>query len=238
MAAREQGVYQRERDVMRRQVVHLKRLVDDLLDVSRIARGKLELNMGAVDLCLVVAQAVEAANAAKQRGPAIAVQIDTRAWVHGDESRLVQVVSNLLSNAVRFGGDGAILVTVELDDEGGGTGDDAGRGDGGGSGSGPGGGLAAAGRQVRLRVRDHGAGMQPAMIAHIFEPFYQAPQPLARATGGLGLGLAIASNIVQLHGGRIGAVSDGPAQGSTFEVLLPAIAQPCLLYTSPSPRDS
>lgn len=201
MAAREQGVYQRERDVMRRQVTHLKRLVDDLLDVSRIARGKLELNMAPVDLCLVVAQAVDAANAAKQRGPAIAVEIQAGAWVYGDESRLVQVVSNLLSNAVRFGGDGAILVGLTLDG-------------------------AAGGPQACLRVRDHGAGMPAALQEQIFEPFFQAPQPLARATGGLGLGLAIARNIVQLHGGQIGAFSDGQARGSTFEVRLPAIAEP------------
>jgi signal transduction histidine kinase len=197
MSAREQGVYQRERDVMRRQVTHLKRLVDDLLDVSRITRGKLELVMAPVNLCQVVAQAVDAANAAKQRGPAIGVQMPDSLWVLGDESRLVQVMTSLLSNAVRFGCDGPISVTLEL----------------------------SAG-QARLQVRDHGVGMQPDMLQHIFEPFYQAPQPLARAAGGLGLGLAIARNIVERHGGRIGAISAGQAQGSTFEVLLPAIAAP------------
>jgi signal transduction histidine kinase len=197
MSAREQGVYQRERDVMRRQVVHLKRLVDDLLDVSRITRGKLELVLAPVNLCQVVAQAVDAANAAKQRGPAIAVRMPESVWVLGDESRLVQVVTNLLSNAVRFGGDGAILVTLEEQ-----------------------------GGRARLQVRDHGMGMLPDMLEHIFEPFYQAPQPLARAAGGLGLGLAIARNIVERHGGRIGAISAGRERGSTFEVLLPAMAAP------------
>jgi CheY-like chemotaxis protein len=197
MSAREQGVYQRERDVMRRQVTHLKRLVDDLLDVSRITRGKLELVMAPVNLCQVVAQAVDAANAARQRGPAIGVQMPDSLWVLGDESRLVQVMTSLLSNAVRFGCDGPISVTLEL----------------------------SAG-QARLQVRDHGVGMQPDMLQHIFEPFYQAPQPLARAAGGLGLGLAIARNIVERHGGRIGAISAGQVQGSTFEVLLPAIAAP------------
>ena len=199
MAAREQGVYQHERDVMRRQVVHLKRLVDDLLDVSRITRGKLELVMAPVNLCQVVTQAVDAANGAKQRGPAISVRMPDSAWVLGDESRLVQVLTNLLSNAVRFGGDGAIAVTLEVTSG-----------------------------QARLQVRDRGVGMQPGMLEHIFEPFYQAPQPLARAAGGLGLGLAIARNIVERHGGRIGAISAGQAQGSTFEVLLPAIAAPRL----------
>jgi signal transduction histidine kinase/CheY-like chemotaxis protein len=199
MSAREQGVYQRERDVMRRQVVHLKRLVDDLLDVSRITRGKLELVMAPVNLCQVVAQAVDAANGAKLRGPAIGVRMPESAWVMGDESRLVQVLTNLLSNAVRFGGDGAIAVTLEV-----------------------------VSGQARLQVRDHGVGMHPGMLEHIFEPFYQAPQPLARAAGGLGLGLAIARNIVERHGGRIGAISPGQAQGSTFEVLLPAIAAPRL----------
>ena len=197
MSAREQGVYQRERDVMRRQVVHLKRLVDDLLDVSRITRGKLELVLAPVNLCQVVAQAVDAANAAKQRGPAIGVHMPDSVWVLGDESRLVQVVTNLLSNAVRFGGDGAIQVTLE-----------------------------EAGGQARLQVRDHGVGMAPGMLEHIFEPFYQAPQPLARAAGGLGLGLAIARNIVERHGGRIGAISAGQMRGSAFEVLLPVMAAP------------
>ena len=197
MAAREQGVYQRERDVMRRQVTHLKRLVDDLLDVSRITRGKLELNKAPVNLCSVVAQAVDAANAAKTRGPSITVEMPAGLWVYGDESRLVQVLTNLLSNAVRFGGDGPIAVTLE-----------------------------ASGMHARVVVRDHGVGMLPAMLEHIFEPFYQAPQPLARAAGGLGLGLAIARNLVMLHGGRIHASSAGQEQGSAFEVLLPAIAEP------------
>jgi CheY-like chemotaxis protein len=112
-------------------------------------------------------------------------------WVRGDDSRLAQVLNNLLSNATRFGSD---RTTVSL---------------------------AAADGFARLVVSDSGAGMSPELLAQVFEPFFQAPQQAARPTGGLGLGLAIVRKIVELHGGHVSAHSAGAGKGSRFEVLLP-----------------
>jgi len=114
--------------------------------------------------------------------------------VNGDDSRLAQVINNLLSNAERFG-NGVVRV-----------------------------GLDTCEGWARLEVADGGIGMPPELLARVFEPFYQAPQQLARSTGGLGLGLAIVRKIVELHGGRIHAHSDGPGRGSRFVVELPLAA--------------
>lgn len=188
---------QRERAVLRRQVAHLKRLVDDLLDVSRIASGKLELDLRPVDLADIARQAAAAA----ATGLRVTLQAPASLWVAGDDSRLAQVLGNLLSNAGRFGG-GEAAITLEQ--------------------------VTVEGRPMaRLAVSDRGAGMAPDLLARVFEPFYQAPQQLARRTGGLGLGLAIVRKIVELHGGQVAAHSPGPGLGSTFEVLLP-LAQPGL----------
>lgn len=192
MDAREQGSYRREREVMRRQVNHLKRLVDDLLDVSRITRGKLELRRHVVDLAQVVNQAVETVRASQTPAPRIAVSGLDELWLRGDESRLVQVITNLLSNAVRFGGERDITLELTVD----------------------------AG-MARIVVTDQGVGMSQEMLEHIFEPFYQAPQPLARANGGLGLGLSIVRSIVELHGGRMEATSAGQGCGTRIVVQLP-----------------
>jgi signal transduction histidine kinase/ActR/RegA family two-component response regulator len=188
MDMRDEPSGQRERAIMRRQVRHLKRLVDDLLDVSRISSGKLQLELGPVNLAEVARE-----SAAALPGQGIEVEAPPAVWVRGDESRLAQVLNNLLSNAVRFGS-AATRVTLAVDD----------------------------GRAV-LAVADQGIGMEAALLARVFEPFYQAPQPLARRTGGLGLGLAIVKKIVELHGGRVAAASDGPGRGSRFEVMLPVI---------------
>ncbi len=194
---------QRERAVLRRQVAHLKRLVDDLLDVSRIASGKLDLDLRPVDLADIARQAVDAAT-----GLRVTLAAPASLWVMGDDSRLAQVLGNLLSNAGRFGGgEAAVAVSVV---------------------SGHGQGMA------RLAVSDCGAGMAPDLLARVFEPFYQAPQQLARRTGGLGLGLAIVRKIVELHGGHVAAHSAGPGQGSTFEVLLPLARQ--ITLPAPLPR--
>jgi CheY-like chemotaxis protein len=121
----------------------------------------------------------------------IEAEAPQEAWVQGDESRLTQVLNNLLSNAARFG-QGATQVRLTLDDG-----------------------------RARLAVIDHGVGMDGAMLERVFDPFFQAPQPLARHTGGLGLGLAIVRRIVELHGGTVSAHSEGVGKGSRFEVLLP-----------------
>lgn len=188
----------RERRIMQRQVDHMKRLVDDLLDVSRITQGKLEIRKEPVSLRSVVERAIEAVHpAVAARGRGIVVNMTNDVWVNGDETRLVQVLTNLLANALRFDPKGEISVSV--------TGSDW---------------------LVRMTVRDEGAGMPVATAEKVFRPFYQAPQSLARSSGGLGLGLAIVRSIVELHGGSVSAASDGVGKGSTFEVLLPMIAAP------------
>ncbi|OON62393.1 hybrid sensor histidine kinase/response regulator [Massilia sp. KIM] len=183
---RREPAAQRERAIMRRQVDHLRRLVDDLLDVSRITSGKLRIEIRPLDLAEVARQTVAA-----RAGEAIVLQAPDALWVEGDETRLAQVLNNLLSNAARFGSSDT---RVRLD---------------------------AIDGQARVVVSDNGVGMTPALLAQVFEPFFQAPQPLARRTGGLGLGLAIVRKIVELHGGTVTAHSDGPEQGSRFELRLP-----------------
>ena len=180
----------RERTIMRRQVQHMKRLVDDLLDVSRIATGKMAFDLQPLNLAELVRHA-----ATVRPGLTVELAAPEALWVAGDENRLAQVVSNLLSNAERFGNG-----TVRI-------------------------GLNACDGWARLEVADQGIGMPPELLARVFEPFYQAPQQLARSTGGLGLGLAIVRKIVELHGGRIRAHSDGPGCGSRFVVELPLSAE-------------
>ena len=189
MDLRAESASLRERTIMRRQVNHLKRLVDDLLDVSRITSGKMQLEMRPLNLTEVVRHA-----AASRPGAQVSVAAPDAVWVEGDESRLAQVLNNLLSNAERFG-DGRIRVT-----------------------------LSSRADTARLEVGDGGIGMDPELLARVFEPFYQAPQQVARSTGGLGLGLAIVRKIVELHGGRVSAHSEGLGTGSRFVVELPLAA--------------
>jgi len=190
MDLRDEPSSRRERSILRRQANHLKRLVDDLLDVSRIASGKLQVERRGLDLAELVRQVVASF-------PAAQVELDAppALWVEGDEGRLTQVLNNLLSNAARFGKGGVRVV------------------------------LSAEGGMAQLAVSDDGVGMDAAMLERVFDPFFQAPQPLARHTGGLGLGLAIVRRIVELHGGTVSAYSDGPGKGSRFVVLLPLGAQ-------------
>jgi signal transduction histidine kinase/ActR/RegA family two-component response regulator len=192
MDMRDEPGARRERAIMRRQVTHLKRLVDDLLDVSRIASGKLQLELRPLDLADTVRHAVAALP-----GHAITLDAPDAVWVEGDDSRLVQVLTNLLSNAARFGST-ATSVSLRADPA---------------TGTGTG--------TATLSVRDNGIGMDAGLLSRVFEPFYQAPQQMARRTGGLGLGLAIVRKIVELHGGSVSAASDGAGRGSRFDVVLP-----------------
>jgi len=198
---------ERERTIMRRQVQHMKRLVDDLLDVSRIATGKMQIALQPLNFADLVRHA-----ATVRPGLTVELAAPEALWVNGDESRLAQVINNLLSNAERFG-DGVVRIGLSEHED-----------------------------WARLEVADHGIGMAPELLARVFEPFYQAPQPLARSTGGLGLGLAIAHKIVELHGGRIRAHSDGPGCGSRFVVELPlgeaAAPAPAAQRTGAAPRQS
>jgi signal transduction histidine kinase len=191
--------FARERAMLERQARHLMRLVDDLLDVSRIARGKVELRREPVDLARVAEAALESAGSALEaQGHRLTVQLEEGLWVDGDRGRLTQVLLNLLTNAAKYTPPRG-EVHLEAAREGG---------------------------EVVVRVRDTGVGIGPELLPHLFEPFVQGAQTLARSEGGLGLGLAIVHNLAQLHGGRVEAHSAGSGAGSTFTLRLPALAAP------------
>jgi PAS domain S-box-containing protein len=184
--------------VARRQAQHLSRLVDDLLDASRIARGRIELRKTRVDLRQIVEEAVEATRSLiDERGLELTIELpEAPVWMDGDPVRLRQVFFNLLSNALRHTDPGG-RIAVRL--------------------------ARAASDAAELSVADSGHGIDPALLPRIFEPYVSGRGTLA---AGLGLGLAVARRLVELHGGRIEAASEGPGRGSTFTVRLPVVAAP------------
>jgi PAS domain S-box-containing protein len=185
----------RERIVIERQVKHLTRLVDDLLDVSRIARGKVELKLAPVESAEVIARAIEMASPLLEaRTHTLTVDVPrTGLPMLVDAARLSQVVANLLTNAARYTAEGGtIAVTARRDRD-----------------------------QVLVSVRDTGIGIAPDMLPSVFDLFVQGRQASNRAEGGLGLGLAIVRNLVERHGGRVLAHSDGIGRGSEFTVWVP-----------------
>lgn len=187
-------------ETMERQVGHLTRLVDDLLDVARITRGKVQVRRRPLDLCRLVHDVVEDHRGLIEKQdlsldlalPEEAVAVD------GDADRLAQVVGNVVHNAVKFTPPGG-QVSVRLE-------------------------RPAAGGVVRLVVRDTGIGMPPDVLARVFQPFTQADRSLARTRGGLGLGLALARGLVELHGGTVRAESQGDGLGAAVTIELPALA--------------
>jgi signal transduction histidine kinase/HAMP domain-containing protein len=209
MARREGAAGTPERHVIERQVRHLSRLVDDLLDVSRIAAGKVELHREGIDLREVVGRALELARPALAGRfvPPVVSLPEQPVWVDGDPMRLVQVVCNLLTNAAKFSPP-AGHIGIELRPSGG---------------------------RALLSVADDGDGIPRELLEHIFERFVQGDQSLQRARGGLGLGLAIVRNIVELHGGTVTAESEGVGQGSRFTVTLPETAAPSAAAPAPTP---
>jgi len=186
------------RDVVDRQVDHLTRLVDDLLDVSRIVQGKLTLHKAPLDIATVIRQAIETSQSyieAQHHTFSVSMP-ETPMPLEGDLVRLTQVVSNLLNNAAKYTRQGGrIWLTVARED-----------GD------------------AVISVRDTGEGIPNTLLPHLFDIFTQGQRTLDRAQGGLGLGLTIVRKIVELHGGRIEARSDGPGKGSEFVVRLPLIS--------------
>ena len=184
-------------EVIIRQVRHMTSLVDDLLDVSRVTRGLVELERERVDLKAVVASAVEQARPLiEARGHALDLHMASkRCWVHGDRIRLVQVIVNLLGNAAKYTPQGgSIALSLETGET-----------------------------DVTIAVRDNGIGIDRAILPQVFELFTQAERTPDRSQGGLGLGLALVRSLVQLHGGRVAAHSDGAGRGSTFTVTLPTV---------------
>ena len=192
-----QAGYVREREIIQRQVEHLVRLVDDLLDVSRVTRGKIELKREQVALDQVLGKAVEMASLlVEQRRHRLEVEIEDGLVWEGDPVRLAQVVSNLLTNAARYTEPGG---HVRLS---------AGRD-------------AADPAAVVITVTDTGVGLEPEMRTQVFDLFFQGKRSVDRAEGGLGVGLALVKNIVELHGGTVEARSEGRGRGSQFVVRLP-----------------
>jgi signal transduction histidine kinase/putative methionine-R-sulfoxide reductase with GAF domain len=185
----------RARDVIDRQALHLTRLVDDLLEVTRIARGKIELRKARIDLCeLARATAEDHRSVVEGRGLSLAVDVSsTPCWVDGDAVRLAQIIGNLLQNSAKFSDHGSICLEVAPD-----------------------------GDSVVLRVRDTGRGIDPALLPRLFEPFVQGPHDTARTAGGLGLGLALVKGLAEQHGGSVLVSSPGSGMGAEFVVRLPA----------------
>jgi len=188
-------VWTKEHAVIERQVAHMSRLVDDLLDVSRITRGALEIHRDVVQLDDVITRATEmAAPLFERHRHQVKVDVAGGLRIRGDGVRLAQVFCNLLTNAAEYTPNGGIVsVTARR-----------------------------AGEEIVVDVSDNGRGISPELAPRIFDLFVQGPRTIDRGEGGLGLGLAIASSLTSLHGGRIVAHSDGEGRGSTFTVRLPA----------------
>jgi PAS domain S-box-containing protein len=187
----------REQAIIERQLDHLTRLVDDLLDVSRITRGKVELRKERVELAEVLMKAVEMASPLlEQRSHRLEIDVPREGLAcEGDPVRLAQVVSNLLTNAARYTPTGG-RVWLQAAREGG---------------------------ELVVRVRDNGMGISKEMLPQLFDLFFQGRRGIERKEGGLGLGLALVKTLVALHGGSVAAASEGPDCGSEFTVRLPAL---------------
>jgi signal transduction histidine kinase/ActR/RegA family two-component response regulator len=186
---------ERERTVIERQVRHLTRLVDDLLDVSRIAQGKVDLRRERIGLADVIAKAIEQASPLiEQRRHALEVHVTREGLdVDGDPVRLAQIVANLLTNAAKYTEPGGLIRLVGE----------------------------RSGDQVIVRVRDTGIGISADMLPRVFDLFAQERQGVERSQGGLGLGLSIVRSLTQMHGGAASAHSEGLGHGSEFVIRLP-----------------
>ena len=204
MRLRGGGALERERAVIERQVKHLVRLVDDLLDVSRAVRGKLRLERAPVEVAAVVADAIEVAGPLiEEQKHQLEVSVPrTGLVVDADGDRLAQVMTNLLTNAAKYTPPGGHIRVSARED----------------------------GGQVTLEVADSGAGIAPELLPRLFDVFTQGRQGLDRKQGGLGLGLAIARQLIVAHGGSIQARTAGPGRGTTMIVHLPRVAR-----SSPAP---
>ena len=180
--------------VIERQVNHVVRLVDDLLDVSRIKQGKLELRRHVIEIADVIAKAVEIANPLlEQRRHALTVEAPSGLTVNADSVRLAQVFGNLLNNAAKYTPEGGRIDVV----------------------------ASRHGADVAVRVTDNGVGIPQDMLGRVFELFVQGKRDTDRAEGGLGIGLTLVRSLVQLHGGSVIATSEGSGRGSSFVVTLP-----------------
>lgn len=182
-------------DLIQRQTVQLTRLVDDLLDISRITQGRIELHQASVDLRQVIDSALESLQGLMQKKQhQLSYQRPhTPVYVHGDMARLIQCVANITANAIKFTPPkGHLQVSLQTRDG-----------------------------HALLEVRDDGVGIPPSMLPRVFDLFVQVEQSLDRSHGGLGIGLSIVQRLVQMHGGQITAHSKGPGEGTRFQIRLP-----------------
>lgn len=209
MELKNDTVLTHEHAVIKRQVGHLRRLVDDLLDVSRITRGKIELKQETLNLKTVLTSALEDVRPfMEERQHAVTTHFpDKEPWVYGDPTRLTQIFTNLLTNAAKYtdpGGAVSLHMRVEED-------------------------------HVIAHVRDTGSGISPRLFPRLFTIFEQGTSTIDRAKGGLGIGLVIVKNLVELHGGSVTAYSQGIGQGSEFTVTLPRLK--ASINQSPAPTN-
>ncbi|GAC1605454.1 MAG: hypothetical protein NVS3B2_11960 [Ramlibacter sp.] len=195
------------RDVIGRQADHMARLIDDLLDVSRIVQGKVVVQPERLQLSTLVERAVEATlPRVAAQGQTLSVELPSQELVlDGDMVRLSQVLSNLINNASKFSGRGTAIALQATYADG----------------------------TVRMSVRDEGAGIDPTFLPHVFDLFAQGDQTLDRSQGGLGIGLTLVKHLVELHGGRVAASSAGAGKGAEVSVWLPA--QPQATQPAPGP---
>ncbi|MGX2041704.1 hybrid sensor histidine kinase/response regulator [Methylocaldum sp. MU1018] len=186
------------RDVIERQTKHITRLVDDLLDVSRISRGKVTLNKQPLELAAIVNHAMETSRPMIQaHGHRISLSLPSEpVWIEGDPIRIAQVISNLLNNAAKYSEPNRQIWLVAAEED---------------------------GRAV-IRVRDAGVGISPEVLPRIFDLFAQADRSLGRSKGGLGIGLSLVKQLVDLHGGSVEAISEGIGKGAEFIVRLPLLS--------------
>lgn len=193
-------VVNKAREIISRQVSHMARLVDDLLDVARIARGKIQLRTERCDLAAIVRQTAEDYRSTFSAGEVkLTVNVTTAPlFIMGDITRLAQVIGNLLHNASKFTPRGeSVTVSAELD---------------------------PTGHMAVIAIQDTGVGLDANILQRMFEPFHQADQALDRNKGGLGLGLALVKGLIQLHGGSVTAESAGTGKGALFTLRLPVLA--------------
>lgn len=195
-------------DILRRQGSHLSRIVDDLLDVGRVLAGKIRVVRAPLDLAELVRRATDTLRDSGRLGEHRVTTDIASVWVDGDATRLDQVVTNLLGNAVRYTPSGGDLHIVVRPD----------------------------GEDGVIEIRDSGAGIAPELLPRIFDLFVQGEQSRARDVGGLGIGLTLARRLVELHDGTITAASAGPGQGATFTVRLPAVAPVAAAATARGPE--
>jgi signal transduction histidine kinase/CheY-like chemotaxis protein len=200
----------RAREVVYRQTRHLTKLVDDLLDTTRLSHGKIELHCERVELGDLARSTVDDHREIfQQRGLSVSLEVAPGpVSVEGDPIRIAQVLSNLIQNAAKFTPvGGKVSVAIQADDD-----------------------------HAFLRVRDNGVGMAQDVVAHVFEAFVQARQDVARQQGGLGLGLALVKGLVELHGGSVSAHSAGVGHGSEFLVELPLATRSPAPASGPRPE--